>query len=227
MTGPFGAVIVAAGEARRFGSDKAFAQLGDRPVLAQAIAPFELSPTIEKIVVVLALPNLALGDRLAQEFHWKKVICCAGGARRQDSVYNGLLALDGCAWVAIHDGARPLVTREMIERGLEAARRTGAAVAAVRVKDTVKTVGRDNVVVDTPERRSLWLAQTPQVFRYDTIVAAHLAATADVTDDAILVEQLGVPVSVYPGSYDNIKITTPEDLLIAECLLRTRQEEGK
>jgi 2-C-methyl-D-erythritol 4-phosphate cytidylyltransferase len=122
--------------------------------------------------------------------------------------------------VVIHDGARPLVTEELIERGLEAARETGAAAAAVPVKDTIKLVGEEGIVNQTPPRQNLWAVQTPQVFRADIINEAYLRANDDVTDDASLVEQLGYKVKLYPGSYDNIKITTPDDLALAEVLLR-------
>ncbi len=125
--------------------------------------------------------------------------------------------------MVIHDGARPLVTVDLIEHGLEAARETGAAVAAVPVTDTIKGVGDDRIVHQTPPRQNLWAVQTPQVFRINIIAEAHRQAKSEVSDDATLVEQLSYKVKLYMGSYDNIKITTPDDLALAEWMLNHRQ----
>jgi len=124
--------------------------------------------------------------------------------------------------VVIHDGARPLVDKKLINDGLAAAQETGAAIAAVPVKDTIKEVSGENIVTLTLPRRQLWAVQTPQIFRYDIITAAHRDVFEDVTDDAALVEKSGHRVKVYMGNYDNIKITTPGDLVLAECLLEKR-----
>ena len=132
----------------------------------------------------------------------------------------GLSQLDNCDWVIIHDGARPLVTVDLIERGLKAARETGAAVAALPVTDTIKTVGTDLVVQQTPIRDMMWAAQTPQVFRFAIIDRAYRDAGDEVTDDASLVENIGLKVKLFMGSYRNIKITNPDDLACAEALLR-------
>lgn len=215
------AVIVAAGAGRRFGGDKVFAPLGDRPVLAHTVEVFERCAAVAAIVVVLAAENLEHGRALARQRGWAKLAAlCAGGLRRQDSVREGIRHLPPCAWTIIHDGVRPFVSEHMIEEGLVTARRVGAAVAAVPVKDTVKAVAADGLVERTPDRSRLWLAQTPQVFRHDLLVAAHADGGEDAPDDAALLERRGVPVAVYPGSYDNLKITTPEDLALAECILR-------
>ena len=161
---------------------------------------------------------------------WAKVSdTCIGGKRRQDSVLMGLDLLDEWVWVVVHDGARPLVTVDLIERGLKAAAETGAAVAAVPVTDTIKTVGAGRIVTGTPARGDLWSVQTPQVFRHDMLLEAYrkaTAATAVATDDASLVERAGNSVKLYMGSYDNIKITTPADLVVAEALWWHRQEEN-
>ena len=122
----------------------------------------------------------------------------------------------------MHDGVRPFVSERMIEEGLAAAQRTGAATAAVPAKDTIKVVGADGLIERTPDRARLWLAQTPQVFRRDLLVAAYAESAEEATDDAALLERRGLPVAVYPGSYENIKITMPEDLALAECLLGRR-----
>jgi 2-C-methyl-D-erythritol 4-phosphate cytidylyltransferase len=124
--------------------------------------------------------------------------------------------------VIIHDGARPLLTQDLIDRGLEAAKETGAAIAAVPVIDTIKLAGADQIVIETPPRTNLWAVQTPQIFRFAIIKEAYQQAGGDVTDDAMLVEQIGNKVKLYPGSYDNIKITTPRDLEIAELLIKER-----
>ena len=154
---------------------------------------------------------------------WSKVTdVCPGGERRQDSVAAGLGRLKDSNWVVIHDGARPLIAAALIEAGLEAAEASGAAVAAVPVSDTIKVAGDDLFVQGTPPRQRLWAVQTPQVFRFDIITNAYRKAEAEVTDDATLVERLGYRVKLYMGSYDNIKVTTANDLALAEVLLRKR-----
>lgn len=205
------------------GVDKLFTLLAGKPLVAWTLQAFEDCPPVTRIVLVLHPRRVDDGKKLVAEAGWKKVVeVCPGGLRRQDSVAEGLRRLPGCPWVIIHDGSRPLVTPELIVRGLEAARETGAAVAAVSVKDTIKRVNKAGLILETPERQSLWSVQTPQVFRYDLILRAYSEAGGEVTDDAALLERLGHPVKVYPGSYENIKVTTPEDLLLAEMLLRRR-----
>ncbi len=218
------AVIVAAGRGERMGGvDKMSALLAGKLVLARAVDVFQQSPSIDQIVVVLAEHNLELGKKLAAEYGFSKVTdVCAGGQERQQSVAAGLALLKDCQWVVIHDGARPLVTEELIEAGLEAAKETGAAVAAVPVTDTIK-LAKDGFILGTPPRESLWAVQTPQVFRFDIITEAHRRAKGMATDDASLAERLGYKVKIYMGSYDNIKITTPSDLALAEVLLERRK----
>jgi len=217
-----GAVIVAAGEGKRMeGVDKVFAPLGGETILMRATRAFQECPLIHQIVAVVSAENEAKCQHLVGGGDWSKVSdVCLGGKRRQDSVAAGLKHLKDCDWVVIHDGARPLVTAEMIERGLEAARETGGAAAAVPVTDTIKVVGDDEIVLGTPPRQNLRAVQTPQVFRHDIITKAHQKANGDVTDDTSLVEQAGYKVKLYMGSYDNIKITTPDDLALAEVLLK-------
>ncbi len=215
-----GAIIVAAGTSRRMeGVDKLFAPLDSVPVLARVMSTFQSCACIDQIVLVLARKNLERGRRLVRENGWTKVVSvCPGGLKRQDSVNEGLRRLTDCQWVVIHDGARPLVDSGLIERGLSAANESGAAIAAVPVKETVKIVSRRGFIQQTPARQTLWMAQTPQVFRYDLIREAYAQAQEKATDDASLVEGLGHKVEVYMGSYRNIKITTPEDLTIARAL---------
>jgi 2-C-methyl-D-erythritol 4-phosphate cytidylyltransferase len=216
-----GAVIVAAGESRRMnGIDKVFALLGGKPVISRVLDAFEKCESISQIIVVVSENNVKKCRQLVAENKYSKPIeVCAGGKRRQDSVAAGLAMLDKCDRVVIHDGARPLVTRELIEGGLEAAKETGAAAAAVPVTDTIKIADDDRTVLETLPRQNLWAVQTPQVFRVDLISKAYQKAAGEVTDDASLVEALGNKVKLYTGSYDNIKITNSDDLLIAEALL--------
>jgi len=215
-----GAIIVAAGESQRMGGvDKVLALLGGKPVLARVINIFQMCNLIDQIVVVVSKQSLGRCQQLVAESGWSKITeVCPGGRRRQDSVVAGLNRLSGCDWVVIHDGARPLVTVDLIDRGLEAARETGAAVAAVPVTDTIKVAGNDRIVHQTPPRQNLWAVQTPQVFHFDIIAEAYCRAKGEVTDDASLVEQLGYRVKLYMGAYDNIKVTTPDDLALAEVL---------
>lgn len=220
-----GAVIAAAGASQRMdGVDKMFATLGGRPLLARVIDVFQKCDSVDRIVVVLSPSNLERGRRLVAKNKWSKVTdVCPGGQRRQDSVKNGLSHLNHCQWVVIHDGARPLVTTEMIEQGLTAAAETGAAVAAVPVTDTIKVADECQLVSKTLERSNLWAVQTPQVFRFAIINEAYSHAPGDVTDDAMLVERLGYKVKLYMGSYDNMKVTTPGDMALAR-LLRQKHE---
>ncbi|MFC1991028.1 2-C-methyl-D-erythritol 4-phosphate cytidylyltransferase [Chloroflexota bacterium] len=215
-----GAVIVAAGESKRMdGMDKVFAPLGGEPLLMRATRAFQECPEVSQIVVAVSGENREKCQHLTAGEEWSKVSdICLGGKRRQDSVAAGLKLLDKCDWVIIHDGARPFVTVELINRGLEAAEETGAAIAAVPVTDTIKLAEGDGTVMGTPPRHNLWAVQTPQVFRFDIITEAYRRAKGDVTDDASLVEKLGYKVKIYRGSYDNIKITTPDDLALAEVL---------
>ena len=217
-------VIVAAGRSTRMaGLDKQFALAAGKPILAHTIALFERNPLVHEIVVVFNEGNLMRGRALSYEEGWRKVShIVTGGVRRQDSVWNGLLALEKTSprWVLIHDGARPFVDDRIIEAGLQAAREYGASVVGVPVKDTIKIVAAQTLLVEeTPPRDLLWAVQTPQIFDYNLICQAHreaLRQQLDVTDDASLLEKLGQPVKIFQGSYTNIKITTPDDLILAQ-----------
>ncbi|MBI4300143.1 MAG: 2-C-methyl-D-erythritol 4-phosphate cytidylyltransferase [Chloroflexi bacterium] len=225
--GKVSAIVVAAGSSQRMGGiDKIFAPLAGRPLIAWSVEAFQHSPQVHQVVVVTQEAAIGRVRGLVEEHGWNKVTdVCAGGRRRQESVANGLACLRDCAWVAIHDGARPCVTQDIIERGLLEARETGAAIAAMPVADTIKVAGDDGCIRRTPRRARLWGAQTPQIFRYDIIMAAHSRRLRGLaTDDAYLVERLGHRVKLYPGAPSNIKVTTPVDLAIAEALLR---EEGR
>jgi 2-C-methyl-D-erythritol 4-phosphate cytidylyltransferase len=219
-----GVVIVAAGRSRRTGSvDKLWAPLVDaagrsRPLLAYAVAPFQACPAVDAIAIVAA--DEARAKTLAQDESWDKVRAVVpGGARRQDSVRLGLEAVGPCTWVIVHDGARPLVTADLIERGLQEAQETGASCCALPVPDTIKEGDETPRVVRTLDRSKLWLAQTPQTFRYDLLMEAHRRAEGEATDDAALVEALGGEVRLYSGSPRNLKVTTLEDLELVQALL--------
>ncbi len=224
--GKVGAIIVAAGRSRRMGGvDKIFASIERKPLLAHTVDVFQGCSLIDRVVIVLSKDKLEDGQKLAKEHRWSKVVeVCPGGSRRQDSVREGLKRLSGCQWVIVHDGSRPCLSADLIEKGLEQARDTGAAIAAIPVKDTIKVVSSDDFVERTPLRHSLRAVQTPQVFRFDIIDEAYAKAQVEVTDDATLVEQIGYKVKVYPGSETNIKVTTPEDLSLAETILKSKEQ---
>ena len=220
-----GAIIIAAGESRRMGGvDKEMAPLGGKPLLYWSLAAFQQCGPVDRIVLVVQEKNLAWCRQLVSGEGFDKVSdVCPGGKRRQDSVAAGLERLGSCDWVVIHDGARPMVTAELIEQGLEAAGDTGIAAAAVPVTDTIKAASEYGIVLQTVSRQNLWAVQTPQVFRSEIIKEAYQRADNDVTDDASLAEQLGYKVRLYLGSYANIKVTNPDDLISAEALWQKRE----
>src|SRR5512136_115920 len=150
------------------GVDKIFAAVAGKPVLWHVLQVFQECDAVDQVVVVLSQAGLEHGTSLVKEGEFSKVTAvCAGGQRRQDSVAEGLKRLEHCDWVVIHDGARPCVTVDLVEQGLREARQTGAAIAAVPLKETVKVVDAEGAIESTPPRHSLWAAQTPQVFRFD------------------------------------------------------------
>lgn len=191
-----------------------------RPLLAYSLAAFEACPAVDRLVLVTANDGLERARALVGDDSFAKVCAVVpGGATRQDSVRTGLEALRRCHWVVVHDGARPLVTEELIERGLEEARETGASCCALPLPDTLKEGDEAQHVVRTLDRSRLWLAQTPQVFSYDLLLKAHRQAESEATDDAALVEALGVKVRLYRGAPRNLKVTTQDDLALVEALL--------
>jgi 2-C-methyl-D-erythritol 4-phosphate cytidylyltransferase len=217
-----GAIIVAAGSSQRMGGiDKLLAPLAGRPVIGHSLAVFAAQPRIEAMAVVVSPANegpiRALADELA-----RGAIVVLGGTRRRDSVANGLDALAHCDYVLVHDGARPLVTAEMIDAALDGAIQSGASLCAVPVSDTVKRAAEDGLVAGTVNRERLWLAQTPQAFRTEVLGRAHAAHDIDATDDAALVELIEEPVRLVMGSSENLKITTPSDLALAAAILASR-----
>jgi len=214
MTTTLGVIIVAAGSGERMrGLDKLFTEVAGKPLLAHAITSFQECSLVSSVVLVLSAQNLERAQRMAALHGFSKVSAVVeGGPRRQDSVGAGLAALGECEYVAVHDGGRPLATVELIERGMAAAKEMGAAVPGVRIADTVKEAGDDGLVVRTADRSRLWAIQTPQVFRRELLERAHREVTADMTDDAAMVEALGQRVRVFDGDSRNLKVTVAEDL---------------
>lgn len=224
------AVIVSAGKGHRFmkGRKKQFFSLGEKPVLARTIDPFETSPLIRQILLVVGQEDLDYClKEIVEKYRYRKVSqIIPGGKLRQESVKKGLDTLpEDTEIIVIHDGVRPFVTKEMIEESIHSAARFGAVVTAMPVKDTIKMAHPDGTVLQTLDRASLWQVQTPQAFQASMIKEAYLKATEDGfvgTDDASLVERLGRKVLILQGSYTNIKITTPEDLILANLFLNEK-----
>ncbi|MCD6359117.1 MAG: 2-C-methyl-D-erythritol 4-phosphate cytidylyltransferase [Dehalococcoidia bacterium] len=224
-----GCVVTAAGEGIRMeGLDKIFLPINGKPLISYAVNIFQNSPLVHQIVLVLNKNNIKAGEELRNKLEWSKVSdICVGGERRQNSVANGISHLKTCQWVIIHDGARPCITDKLIESGLNQALNSGAAIAAIPARETIKVADGYGFISSTPERRDLWIAQTPQIFRTDIITEAHRQAKnqhREATDDAALVEAAGYRVKIYMGSYDNIKITTPRDLSLAGNILKQGKE---
>ena len=217
-----GAIIVAAGVSSRMGDagDKTLADLAGEPLIARTVDVFERCADVACVALVVSERNRDAVAALREAKGWRKTTHpVLGGARRQDSVRAGLEALpEDCGWVVVHDGARPFVTPAMIEAGLDAARPTGAAVAVVDAFDTVKRVAPDGSVAETLDRTELRMAQTPQVFRRDILERAHAEIADDATDDAAMAERIGVKVRTFPGSRENIKVTTAEDWGVVKWL---------
>jgi 2-C-methyl-D-erythritol 4-phosphate cytidylyltransferase len=214
-----GVIIVAAGTSQRMaGINKLFASLKGKPLLAWSVDTCQRCNLVQQTVVVLNHKDLARGQKLKKERRWSKVSVCRGGARRQDSVEEGLRQMKGCDCVMIHDGARPFLSHDLIEDGLRIAEDTGSAVAAVPVKDTIKLANSQKLIKKTFRRNRLWAAQTPQIFSFDIITRAYKNLTTEVTDDASAVERLGYEVKLYMGNYENMKVTTRGDLALARMI---------
>ncbi|MFC5700940.1 2-C-methyl-D-erythritol 4-phosphate cytidylyltransferase [Cohnella faecalis] len=226
----WGAVVVAAGRGTRMGAadNKPYLPIAGRPVLAYTLEAFERCDAVETVVIVAAPGEEERARELvAKEGFRKTAAVVTGGAERQDSVLAGVNALDTDG-VLVHDAARPLVEPERIAACCRSAEENGAAALAVPVKDTIKVTDKDGFMVATPDRSALWAVQTPQAFARAELIEAHRLAReagAAATDDTMLMELLGRTVAVVPGDYRNLKITTPEDLLVAELFLGRRQEE--
>ncbi|HCT63756.1 MAG TPA: 2-C-methyl-D-erythritol 4-phosphate cytidylyltransferase [Lachnospiraceae bacterium] len=218
-----GAVIVAAGSGKRMGGDisKQFLILGEKPIIVHTVKKFEEIKEIEEIVLVTAKPYIQYVEGLKIEYGWKKVTVVEGGKERYNSVLKGIYELrDDTEIVLIHDGVRPFVTEKNILDVVKKADATGACILAVPVKDTIKAVDENGMVVSTPDRNTLWSVQTPQGFRLDLLKKAYKSIEnfETITDDAMVMEKAGYNVAVVMGSYQNIKITTPDDLVIGNAM---------
>lgn len=211
-------VILAAGSGKRMMADKnkILLNLGDRPIIAHTIARFYDHPMVRKIVLAIREEDRDQIDSIIGEYGFKNVVKVVGGAERQDSIYNCIGELsDDTHILLIHDGARPFVDEDIITRSILETVDFGATCVGVPSKDTVKIVGPDGLIIDTPDRSKVWCAQTPQTFRFALIRDAHIRARQESflgTDDASLVERYGHRVKMIMGSYVNNKITTPEDI---------------
>jgi 2-C-methyl-D-erythritol 4-phosphate cytidylyltransferase len=222
------AIVVAGGQGTRFGGNrpKQFLEINGIPVIIHTLRRFEQSRQIEQVVVVLPLADVNAFQSLIEKFKLQKVgRVVPGGETRAQSVRNGLVAIDEASVVAVHDAVRPLVTSDEIDRVVAAAAETGAAILVAPVSDTIKQVQAEQIVRTVP-RPELRRALTPQAFHFQILKRAYQdlsqleAADIDVTDDSFLIERLDIAVQVIEGSARNIKITAPEDLAIAEALLR-------
>lgn len=224
------ALIPAAGMGKRMGAgiNKQYLLLNEMPIVAHTLALFENIPAVDEICLVIPEAEIPYcREQVVERYGFTKVRpIVPGGAERQNSVLNGLRSMEDARdddVILIHDGVRPFVPVPVIEKALAVASAHDGALVAVPAKDTIKIV-EDGIIRETPPRENLWLAQTPQAFRYEVIRAAHEIADAEGflgTDDAMLVERLGKDVHVVLGDYRNIKITTPEDLILAEAFLRS------
>lgn len=226
---PFVSVaIVAAGNATRMGGiDKQFLKIGGLPVLLRTVRTFANSPYIDEIIIATKEENIPAVFSMLQEYEVPKIKdIVRGGKTRAESVAAAIARISPeAAYIAIHDGARPLVTEQVLKDTLQAAFLHKAAATGVRVKDTIKVVGEDGKILSTPDRSTLWAVHTPQIFEAKAYKSAleTVPNSADFTDDCKLMEEAGVPVYMVEGSYENIKITTPEDTILAEAILKGRE----
>jgi 2-C-methyl-D-erythritol 4-phosphate cytidylyltransferase len=221
------AIIVAGGKGSRMGQDinKQYIKVNGKEILLRTLEIFNSISKIDEIILVVPYCDIEFcREHIVEKNNIHKVSkIVQGGSERQESVHNGLLnCKSGTEIVVIHDGARPFVTEEIVEGNITCAREFDACTTAVPAKDTIKIVGEDMFSIGTPDRKSLFAVQTPQSFRYDLILKAHQNAKENniiATDDTMLIEKLGFPVRILEGSYSNIKITTPEDLIFAEAII--------
>lgn len=231
------AIVLAAGQGKRMQShvQKQFLLLNGRPLITYALEAFENSP-VDQIILVAGPDEIRYcQEEIAEKYGFSKVTkVIAGGRERYHSVYEGLKAAEGAEYVLIHDGARPLLDQKMISRSLEGAKEYGACVVGMPVKDTIKTSGADGFVESTPDRSALWQVQTPQAFYYPWILEAYKKLFSreeyqqGVTDDGMVLESMTAhKVKLIEGSYFNIKVTTPEDMAVAEALLEFIHDSKK
>ncbi|SEN34064.1 2-C-methyl-D-erythritol 4-phosphate cytidylyltransferase [Paenisporosarcina quisquiliarum] len=223
-------LLPAAGSGKRMGAgqNKLFLELRNVPILIHTLRVFDRDPNCEQIVLAVKKEEKALIERLLKEYCITKVSAIAeGGEERQHSVYAGIKAVTTKGIVLVHDAARPFIHQEVIQQLVQAAHTSGAAVAAVRAKDTMKKAV-NGIIQETIDRESLWIIQTPQAFQYTLLEKAERLAEVENflgTDEAMLVERLGERVHIVESTYDNVKMTTREDLLYGEAILNKREQE--
>ena len=228
------AIILAAGQGKRMKSQvaKQYLLLNKKPVLFYTIQAFELSQVDEIVLVVPEGEEEYVRETIIKPYSFQKVKrMVVGGDERYDSVYSGLKAIQGVDYVLIHDGARPLITADVINQTIQTVCEVKACVVGMPVKDTIKIVDAKGIVIDTPSRERVWSIQTPQAFSFELIYKAYnqfmQLSERTATDDAMVLEQmLSYPITTVFGSYENIKITTPEDISIAEGIL-SHMEQGR
>jgi 2-C-methyl-D-erythritol 4-phosphate cytidylyltransferase len=221
------AIILAAGNGTRMKADKSklLLEINGKTVIERTVNTFSNIADIDDIIVVVRETDIPLYENVLSKYN---ISYCIGGSTRQESVSNAVETVDNADMLIIHDGARPLVTENEISNTLRVAQEKGAAAVGVKVKDTIKVIDRNNKIINTPQRSSLIAIQTPQIFRFDKYVEAMKLAkeqNKDFTDDCKLLENAGEDVFVVDGEYTNIKITTPEDIPVAESILNARGEE--
>lgn len=223
------AIVLAAGQGKRMHSkvQKQFLEIGQKPIVYYSLHCFQESPRIQEIILVTSKEMIPYCEKeIVEKYGFGKVTrIVEGGKERYNSVYAGLKACKDTDFVFIHDGARPFITVEMVERGYQAVVKTGACVLGMPSKDTVKLADEEGYIKETPDRKIVWNVQTPQIFSYKLICTAYESIQqkdmSNVTDDAMVVEQeTGTRILLVEGSYQNIKITTPEDLAVAEAFLQ-------
>ncbi len=224
-----GVIIVAAGTGSRMKANinKQFIKLNDKEIITYTIEKFYNNKNINDIVIVVKEDEAEFFKKeILDKYSFNNIKIAYGGKERQDSVYNGIKALDkNCKYVLVHDGARPFVNEDIINRSLEEVQKYKSVVVGVPVKDTIKVVNNNNDIVDTPNRSTLWSVQTPQTFDYNVIKRAYEDAFDNNfygTDDAMLVERIGYTVKMIYGSYNNIKVTTPEDIDMGIQILNSK-----
>lgn len=219
------AIVLAGGRGKRmnYHKSKQFIEIKGKPVLVYTLEKFIYNKSIDEVILVLPEDEVDYCKKeVLQKYSLKVDRIVIGGKERQDSVFNALEAMEKADIVLIHDGARPFISEKIIEEGIKYANIYGAAAPGVTPKDTIKVKNEDNISVDTPDRNMLVAVQTPQCFKYDEIYQCHRKIkeeNAIVTDDTSVVERYGHKVYLYEGDYTNIKITTPEDLILAERLI--------
>lgn len=219
-------IILAGGKGKRMGSDlsKQFIEINEKPIIYYTLRAFEECEEINEIILVLPKDEINyFKDKIENRFNFKISKLIEGGKERQDSVYNALNSIENCDIVLIHDGARAFVSKRIIEDGIRYAKEFGAAAPGVMPKDTIKVKNLEGFSINTPDRSSLVAVQTPQCFKYDLIKEGHDRVKDEnisVTDDTMIAELLGKKVYLFEGDYKNIKVTTPEDLILAENLAK-------